>query len=191
VSTPPTSTPTPPSLIERLCQTDDAEAWDWFVRLYTPLLYSWARRTGLHEADAADLVQEVLALLVRKLPEFRHDPDRSFRGWLRTVLRNKHRELLRRRPPPIATAAALDDLADPAGDPFGEDDYRHEIIRRALTLLRPDFEPATWEAFQQTVALDRPTAEVAAELGLSINAVRLARFRVLRRLRQQLEGLLG
>jgi RNA polymerase sigma-70 factor (ECF subfamily) len=190
VSVPPTSTPTSSSLIERLRLPHDAEAWDWFVRVYTPLLYSWARRTGLQPADAADLVQEVLALLVRKLPEFRYDQDGSFRGWLRTVLRNKHREMLRRRQPPAAGHDALDDVADPAGDPFGEEDYRHEIIRRALALLRPDFEPATWEAFQQTVALGRPTAEAAAELGLSVNAVRIARCRVLRRLRQQLEGLL-
>jgi RNA polymerase sigma-70 factor (ECF subfamily) len=185
------STPTPPSLIQRLRQPHDAEAWDWFVRLYTPLLYSWARRTGLQAADAADLVQEVLALLVRKLPGFRYDEHGSFRGWLHTVLLNKHRELLRRRHPAPADGAALDDLPDPAGDPFSEEDYRHEIIRRALVLLRPDFEAATWAAFHQTVALGRPTTEVAAELGLSVNAVRLARFRVLRRLRVQLEGLLG
>jgi RNA polymerase sigma-70 factor (ECF subfamily) len=191
LSTPPTSTPTSPSLIQRLRQPHDAEAWDWFVRLYTPLLYSWARRSGLQECDAADLVQEVLALLVRKLPEFRYDQDGSFRGWLRTVLRNKHRELLRRRHPSTASSDSLAELPDPAGDPFSEDDYRHELIRRALALLRPEFEPATWEAFQQTVALGRPTAEVAAELGLSVNAVRIARFRVLRRLRMQLDGLMG
>jgi RNA polymerase sigma-70 factor (ECF subfamily) len=178
------------SLIERLRQPQDVEAWDWFVRLYTPLLYAWARSTGRQAADAADLVQEVLALLVRKLPTFRYDQDGSFRGWLRTVLRNKHREMLRRRHPPAAEGDVLDDLPDPAGDPFGEEDYRHEVLRRALALLRPDFEPATWEAFHQTVALGRPTAEVAAELGLSANAVRLARFRVLRRLRLQLEDLL-
>jgi RNA polymerase sigma-70 factor (ECF subfamily) len=98
LSAPPSDPPTPASLLERLRQPGDGAAWDWFARLYTPLLF-WARRTGLQETDDADLVQEVFALLVRKLPEFRYEPGGSFRGWLRTVLVNKWRELNRRRPP--------------------------------------------------------------------------------------------
>jgi RNA polymerase sigma-70 factor (ECF subfamily) len=187
---PATNLPTPLSLLQRLRQPHDRAAWDWFVRLYTPLLYYWARRMGLQESDAADLVQEVFALLLRKLPEFRYEQGRSFRGWLHTVLVNKYREL-RRRYDPLAEGAPLDDLPEVAGNLPGEADYRHEVINRAVTLLRRDFQPATWEAFWQTAALGRPGSEVAAELGLSANAVRIARCRVLHRLRQQLEGLLG
>jgi RNA polymerase sigma-70 factor (ECF subfamily) len=191
LSAPPSNPLTPPSLLQRLRQPHDPAAWDWFVRLYTPLLFSWARRSGLQEPDAADLVQEVFTLLLRKLPEFRYEEGGSFRGWLHTVLRNKHRELLRRRDPAAGSADKLDDVAAPADDPLVEEDYRHEVLRRALALLRPDFEPATWAAFHQTVVLGRPTQEVAAELGVSPNAVRIARCRVLRRVRQELEGLLG
>lgn len=84
------------SLLERLRQPADISAWNRFVELYTPLLYYWGRRASLQESDAADLVQDVLTLLVRKLPEFTHDRQHSFRSWLRTVTLNKYRENLRR-----------------------------------------------------------------------------------------------
>src|SRR5258708_3966903 len=84
------------SLLERLRQPDAADAWRRFVRLYTPLLYYWARGLGLPTHDAADLVQEVLVVLVHKLPEFNYDPTKSFRGWLRTIALNKWRERCRR-----------------------------------------------------------------------------------------------
>jgi RNA polymerase sigma-70 factor (ECF subfamily) len=89
--------PTPVSLLERLRRPDERAAWDRFVELYTPLLYYWARRAGLQESDAADLVQDVFALLVQKLPEFTYEPGRSFRAWLHTVTLNKWRERHRRR----------------------------------------------------------------------------------------------
>jgi RNA polymerase sigma-70 factor (ECF subfamily) len=190
LSAPTIDAPTSLSLLQRLRQPSDRAAWNWFAHMYTPLLFYWSRRMGLQESDAADLVQEVFALLLRKLPEFRYEKGGSFRGWLRMVLLNKYREQRRRRDP-LAEGGALDDLQGPAGDPPSDEDYRHEVINRALALLRPDFQPATWEAFWQTVALGRPGTEVAAELGLSANAVRIARCRVLHRLRQQLEGLLG
>ena len=83
------------SLLKRLHQPEDQLAWARFVDLYTPLLFHWARRTGLPEADAADLIQDVFGVLVRKLPEFAYDEQRSFRGWLRTVLLNQWRTRLR------------------------------------------------------------------------------------------------
>src|SRR5262245_32982810 len=97
------------SLLERLRQPQEEQAWRRFVDLYTPLLYFWARRTGLQEADAADLVQQVLAILVRKLPEFSYDREKSFRNWLRTVTLNEWRAWQRRLAQQPA-AAALDDL---------------------------------------------------------------------------------
>ncbi|HEV3262134.1 MAG TPA: sigma-70 family RNA polymerase sigma factor, partial [Gemmataceae bacterium] len=74
------------SLLERLRQPGDQAAWSRFVQLYTPLLYSWARQVRLQHQDAADLVQEVFAVLIRKWPEFSYDPQKSFRSWLRTVM---------------------------------------------------------------------------------------------------------
>src|SRR3954469_13630687 len=95
---------TPASLLERLRQPEATGAWTRFVELYTPLLFAWAGRLGLQEADAADLVQEVLLALHRTLPAFVYDPHRRFRHWLRTVLVNKHRENLRRRQPSVVDA---------------------------------------------------------------------------------------
>src|SRR5262245_42516887 len=101
---------TPPSLLERLRRPADTEACSRFVELYAPLLLHWARGTGLQQADAADLVQDVFTLLIQKLPEFNYDRHGSFRGWLRTVTLNKWRE--RRRRATLPTAAADDAAAD-------------------------------------------------------------------------------
>src|SRR6266851_6668007 len=95
-------------LLERLRQPGDQQAWQRFTDLYTPLLYYWARHLGLQPQDAADLVQEVFAILVRKLPEFTYDRQRSFRAWLRALLLNKWRDIRRKR-----SEAPLD-AADPA-----------------------------------------------------------------------------
>src|SRR5205823_5013820 len=84
---------TPASLLERLQRADEQTAWVRFVELYTPVLFAWARRLGLQAQDAADLVQEVFTVLVRKLPEFRYDRQKSFRGWLRTITLNKWRDV--------------------------------------------------------------------------------------------------
>jgi RNA polymerase sigma-70 factor (ECF subfamily) len=183
---------TPVSLLERLRRPDEQAAWERFVRLYTPLLCQWARRLGLRDADAADLVQDVFVVLVRKLPEFRYDPRRRFRGWLWTVTLNKWRER-RRRAAPAAQAdqADLDALSGPdAADAVSEAEYRQYLARRALELLRAEFQPATWKAFWECVVNERPAAAVADELGLTENAVYLAKGRVLRRVRTHLAGLL-
>src|SRR5262245_3957916 len=87
---------TPISLLDRLRQPADQAAWARFVDLYSPLVFSWARQTGLQPADAADLVQEVFTLLLVKMPEFVHKQDGSFRAWLKTVTLNKWRERCRR-----------------------------------------------------------------------------------------------
>src|SRR4051812_1055658 len=90
---------TPVSLLQRLRQPGAHRAWERFVELYTPLLYYWSRRMALQPHDAADLVQDVFAVLLLKLPEFRYDDNRSFRGWLRAVTVNKWRERCRRQVP--------------------------------------------------------------------------------------------
>src|SRR5271165_222380 len=90
------------TLLDRLQQAPDAESWGRFVRLYTPLLFGWARAANHHDADAADLVQEVFTVVVQRLPEFRPQPGGSFRGWLRTILLNRWRVQLRKRQPVTA-----------------------------------------------------------------------------------------
>ncbi len=183
---------TPLSLLERLKRPAAQDAWARFVRLYTPLLYHWARRLGLPAADAGDLVQEVFTVLVRKLPHFTYDPHQRFRGWLWTVTLNKLRESRRRQTVPTEPGdEMLASLAEP--DPseiLTEDEYRRHLAGRALRLMQAEFHPTTWRAFLAYVTEGRPAADVAAELGISVGAVYAAKVRVLKRLREELRGLL-
>ena len=180
------------SLLERLREPDDHAAWARFVRLYTPLLLHWGRRAGLQPDDAADLVQDVFALLLVKLPAFRHDGVRNFRSWLRTVTLNKWRERVRRVALPVAAGtAALAEVADP-GPPeeFWEVEYREGLVAEALRLLRSEFDATTWRAYWEYVVGERSAQEVGDELGLTAGAVRAAKFRILGRLRREMAGLL-
>jgi len=183
---------TPASLLERLRQPASERAWVRFVQLYTPLLFFWVRRLGLQEADAADLVQDVFTVLVRKLPEFAYDRHKSFRAWLHTVTLNAWRNRRRRAELPRAAAAA--DLAGLAGpdpaDLFSEEEYRRWLVGRALELMQTEFQPTTWKACWECVVSGRPAAEVAAELGIGVGAVYMAKSRVLSRLRLELSDLL-
>lgn len=182
------------SLIERLREPGQEEAWSRLVELYTPLLFFWAHRAGLRDQDAADLVQDVFAVLVQKLPEFLYDRRKSFRGWLRTILTNKWRDRCRRQaasPVRPGNPAALASVAGPnTVDDFWEDEYRRHLVGRALQLMQAEFQPSTWQACWNLVVLDRSAKEVAADLGMSVDAVYAAKSRVLRRLRQELEGFL-
>jgi len=180
------------SLLERLRQPSDSAAWDRFVELYTPLLFYWGRRAGLQSADAADLVQDVFEVLLRKLPEFQYDRQKSFRSWLRTVTMNKWKERARRRTEHAvggSGVAPLEPAIPDGAEQFWETEYHRHLAARALDVMHTQFEPATWQACWESVVNDRPAAEIAAELGLTVNAVYLARSRVLRRLRQDLADL--
>jgi RNA polymerase sigma-70 factor (ECF subfamily) len=182
---------TPVSLLERLRHLDDGDAWSEFVRLYTPILYDWARRAGLTEEESADLLQDVFATLVQELPRFHYQPGKSFRSWMHTILLNRWRTLQRRRRPQTITPGSLDALAAVA-DPAlpGEAEELRALVRNALVLIQGQFSAETWQAFREHAMAGRPAAEVAAELGLTVNAVYLARSRVLRRLREKLQGLI-
>jgi RNA polymerase sigma-70 factor (ECF subfamily) len=183
---------TSPSLLQRLRQPDQQAAWARFVELYTPLLCSWAHKAGFNAADTADLVQEVLTVLVQKLPDFSYDPSRSFRGWLRTVTINKFREKARRRTELLLHDGAA--RADPAdADPavvVAEADYHDHLVRRALELMQAEFQPTTWKACWEYAVQGRPADEVARELQTTVDVVYAAKSRVLRRLREELAGLL-
>ncbi len=183
---------TPVSLLVRLKQPGAAEAWTRFVYLFTPLLDRWAHALGLQDADAEDVVQDVFCILVKRLPEFVYDPQRSFRAWLWTILRNAWRDRQQRQKIPLLSAATIDRRAAPDDiDGITEEEYRHFLAGRALQIMQADFAPTTWRAFWGVVVEGRPGAEVARELGVSVNAVYQARSRVLSRLRQELAGLVS
>ena len=184
---------TPASLLERLRQPDDPDAWGRFVQLYTPLLYGWACRRGLQSHDAADLVQEVFLVLSREMPVFHYDPLRSFRAWLHTIFVNKFREKGRRPKLPMVELGdgGLPEVADPGpADLLEENEYRQVLVARALKLIAQQFSPTIQQAFRLFVVDDIPAADVAAQLGISVGTVYSAMSRVLSRLRQELDGLL-
>lgn len=166
-------------------------AWGWFVELYTPLLFGWARRCGESEHDAADLVQEVFVTLVQTLPNFAYDRAGTFRGWLRVLLINKLRDRIRRQ---VRLDKALQqrpvdvELPDIA-EVFWEAEYQQELATQALRLMQDEFAPATWKACWETAVEGRLASDVARELDITVNAVYIAKCRVLRRLRQELSGL--
>lgn len=181
------------SLLRQLQEFGQEQAWERFVELYAPLVFHWVRQQGLNATDAAETVQEVLSTMVVRLPEFEYDPNKRFRGWLRTVAVNKARDFLRRQANQPASglpdSVAKDLIADPL-EPLGEAEYRGILIRRALQLMRAEFRENTWKACWLHVAEGRTAADVGQELGMTPNAVHVAKCRVMRRLREELAGLI-
>jgi RNA polymerase sigma-70 factor (ECF subfamily) len=182
---------TPTSLLAQLASSPRQASWARFVELYTPLLLLWARRLGLQEHDAADLVQDLFSILVVKLPNYQRQPAHSFRSWLRTVLLNRWRNRIRSARPIASEQTLLDNLPDPRpADDLEEREYRSHLAHRALQLIQTDFHEPTWKAFWEFVVCGRSANEVADALGVSVNSVYLARSRVLRRLREEFGELL-
>lgn len=179
------------SLLRELHLCPSERHWERFVKTYTPLLYQWSRAMGLQDADAVDLVQDVFALLVRKLPEFSYDTGKSFRGWLRTVALNRWRETVRGRDVLVGGGEALAQLAAPDDRWFGETEFRLHVVRRAMELIRHDFHADTWRAFWEHAVLGRPAPLVARDLQTTTGAVYAAKVRVIARLRDELSTLMA
>lgn len=187
------------SLLERLRQDPQSAAWTSLVEIYSPLIRNWLRRQQVREADSDDITQEVLAVVIRRLPEFEHNRrEGAFRNWLRTITVNCLRDAWRsRKSRPIATGdsdfqellAQLEDPSSGLTTIWNEEHDRH-VARKLLELLRPQFEPVTWQAFQRFALDGLSAAEVAAELKVTSNVVFIAKSRVLARLRQEAMGLL-
>ena len=180
------------NLLLGLRKGDQPEAWARFVRTYSPLIFGWASGTGLQEADALDLVQDVFTTLVQKLPAFEYDRDRGFREWLWVVTRNKAREKARRKRLPVDAGVEPDrvpDGAGPAADAVGEAEFRALLLSRLVPDMAGQFQATTWQAFWRTVVDGRPPAAVAAELGVTTDAVYKARARVLARLHREFADL--
>lgn len=183
--------PTPLSLLERLQGSQGREAWERFVELYTPLLYAFVRRNGMAGDEARDVLQEVFLHLWRKLPEFHPAPDQRFRGWLWTVVRNKVVDYRRKTSVSAlkTVAAACDQAEADDGADFVEAEYRAHLVAAAMRIIRRDFDEKIWQACWAYVAENKPAAQVAVELGLSVDSVYQAKVRVLTRLREELKGL--
>jgi RNA polymerase sigma-70 factor (ECF subfamily) len=190
---------TPVSLLERLRLRPDEESWQRLVAMYAPLVCRWLYARGLRGPDAEDVLQDVLAALVREMAAFEHNGRKgAFRRWLRLVLVNRlRRHWDRRDVDPVATGdsefhRSLNDLADDASGMSALWNHEHDqhVLRRLLDYIRPEFHPATWQAFQRQVLDGVRPADIAAELNLSVNAVLIAKSRILHRLRQEGRGLI-
>jgi RNA polymerase sigma factor (sigma-70 family) len=184
------------SLILKLRDSADAPAWREFVALYEPVVYSLARKKGLQDADACDLCQEVFRTVARAVDHW--EPHRgSFRGWLSRIARNLLINFLTRQRLACrgSGATSVQQLleAQPSAEPSAiamcEAEYERHLFRCAADDIRGEFAPTTWQAFWQTAVEDRPTNDVATELGLSSGAVYIARSRVLARLKRRIDEL--
>ena len=194
----PSVTPTSVSLLDRLmvARSDDSD-WNRFHALYLPLIRRWIGRIPGLDHDVDDVSQEVLLVLIREIPRFDRRREGSFRAWLRRVTANRVRVYRRQRHRQAAAVAGptegfLEQIADSNSLLARQFDREHDmhICDAILAAVRSDFTPATWDAFQQFAVEGRPAADVARELGLSVNAVAKAKSRVLNRLRQEAAGLL-
>ena len=187
------------SLLDRLRCSTESENWNRLVELYTPLIRAWLRKYDVQDSDAEDLVQEVLLAVSKDLAKFDHSGHPgAFRGWLKAIMVNRLRKFWRardRRPQARGDSdidARLAQLDDPASEMSQIWNREHDryVLRQLMALAEPHFEPNTWKAFRR-VALEGAKPHVAAqEMGISLNAVCLAKSRVIRRLRQEAAGLI-
>lgn len=191
-------TETSVSLLDRLRDAPSDADWRKLVDLYRPLMHGWlARHARLQAEDLDDVVQDVLAIVVRKLPEFQRERTGAFRAWLRTVTVNalrRHWRSGRARPTVTGNTqflAWLEQLAD-AGSTASrvfEREHDEHVLRRLLAATRADFREKTWQAFERVSLQGESVEDVARMLDMTPNAVLVAKSRVLKRLRQEASGL--
>jgi len=187
---------TRPSLLFRIRDAENQQAWSQFVEIYAPLVHRFAQRSGLQDADAADLTQEVLQSVHDAIGRLDYNPQRgTFRSWLFTIARNRIKNFLKRQSRhPRGTGdteikqvldnhpATVDEL-----ETRWDEDYEQRMFHWAADQIRPEFQERSWQAFWQTAVAGQPTKQVAATLSMSLGAVYVAKSRVLARLKEQIE----
>lgn len=182
---------TRPSLIVRLRNHQDGEAWARFVDVYAPFIYGYLRTRGLQDADAADLTQITLRQVAAHIGTMEVVGEGSFRGWLFTIVRNKLRDFYD-RPHHLHQGSGdsrvqqlLESQPAPAADDSAawEQEYQASLFAWAAEQVRPTLQTTTWEAFRLTAVEGKSGREVADQLGMTVAAVYLAKSRVMARLR--------
>jgi RNA polymerase sigma factor (sigma-70 family) len=190
---------TRPSLLVRIRDERDREAWRQFVDLYAPVIYSFARKRGLQDADAADLTQDVFRAVTEAIKSLEYDPRRgSFRGWLYTVARNKLNDFHDRQrrhwrgSGDSVTQVFLENQPAPEEDSaLWEQEYEQRLFAWAAEQIRGDFKDSTWQAFWKVAVEGMSGEQTAKALRMSVGAVYVAKSRVLARLKKQIEELQG
>jgi RNA polymerase sigma factor (sigma-70 family) len=188
------------SLLVRIRDAEDEQAWRQFVDIYGPLVYRYARKHGLQDADAADLTQEVLRAVAKSVDRLEYDRERgSFRGWLFSVTRNTLCKFLARRKGQVrgTGGTAMKELLEEQPDGTAEDaavwdrEHEHRLFHWAARQVRDSFRKSTWQAFWQTAVEGKGAREVADMLGMSVGAAYIAKSRVLARVKMQIEQIHG
>ena len=192
--------PTASSFLLAGAKQMDAESWSRLVSTFGPVVYGWARASGVKESEASDVVQDVFISVARGIASFeRQKKEGSFRSWLATITRSRVRDHFRRQTKQnadgVGGTAAWESIQQ---TPEATDDFDSTIcpdsalgiIRRsALESVKAEFEPPTWKAFWMMAVEEMPGKEVAENLGMSLASVYQSKSRVLRRLRQRLADL--
>ena len=191
---------TQPSLLVRIRDKRDAESWARFVEIYTPAIFEFLKQQGLQDADAADLTQEVMASVAEAIMSFDYEPQRGrFRGWLFTVVQNKLRNFWRaaaKRQAAKGDSQAHRRLLEQPEDrsnasEIWDREYEQRLFICAAEQVRPKVQESTWQAFWSTLVEGSSPARVAEQLDMSPAAVRLAKARVIARIKREIESLEG
>ena len=183
------------SLLARIQSPRDEEAWREFTSIYRPVVYRFARKRGLQDADAEDLTQHVLVAVQGAIRRFQIDPAMGrFRSWLARVARNAIiNALTRRRPDAAAGGSSIQELLQQQPEPeLGieetlQREYRRSLFRWAAEQIKPEFREGTWEAFWLTTAEGMSVEDASRRLGKGIGAIYAARSRVMRRLKEEIQ----
>lgn len=185
------------SLLNRLRRSPESESWTRLVELYAPLIKTWLRKYELQESDVEDLVQEVLLAVSKDLATFEHQGPGAFRAWLKGILINRLRNFWRARDRrrEAQSDSGIDQRLAELENPTSElsrhwnEEHDRYVLRQLLKRVKPHFAPNTWTAFYRVALKGERSRDVAAEMQISLNAVVTAKSRVLRRLREEAEGL--
>jgi RNA polymerase sigma-70 factor (ECF subfamily) len=188
------------TLIARLKDTQDQEAWREFTAIYEPLVFGVARESGLQEADARDVCQQVLEAVSKDVERWQPDgKEASFRRWLFRIARHRVLKLLEQQSRRgvgkggTTAQAAIEAVADAREDLSAvlERKYREQLLLKAAELIRSEFKETTWQAFWRTCIEGQPITKVAADLGLSLGSVYVARSRIISRLQEKVQAMEG
>lgn len=193
-------TRTSKSLLERAKHTADRSAWSELSSVYEPLIRKWLSRFAAPPSDQDDLTQEILLVVMRRLPEFQHnDRPGAFRAWLRNITSFCLKDLRKRKRLPTQTHEEngshdrLAQLADPSSELSRIWNAEHDqfVAAAIMRRIRVDFDEHTWQAFERVALLGQAASEVAQHLNMKRDAVYAAKSRVMARLRQEAQGILN
>lgn len=188
--------PTRESLLIRIRDQQDQQAWSEFVEIYAPLVYNFARKQGLQDADATDVTQDVLSCVNGVISQFEYDSTKGkFRNYVFTITRNEIRRCWKDSASQAKTGnSALQELLKQSEGNSSEEDqwndqHQRQVFQWACEKVKPEFKATTWQAFLLTSIEHKSAEKTARDVGISIGAVYIARSRVIKRIRELVQEL--